>query len=93
MENNLKEVEEAKVEIITEEKIKKSEEEILEIEIKLEENQKELDNAEASVKSARKKLNIRLKNKEFLNLKKDSKKYELLQLKYPHLEENNIIQG
>lgn len=94
MEDNLKkEVEEAKVEIKTEDKIKKIEEEILEIEIKLEENQKELDNAEASVKSARKKLNIRLKNKEFLNLKKDSKKYELLQLKYPHLEENNIIQG
>lgn len=93
MEDNLKEVEEAKVEITTEDKIKKIEEEILEIEIKLEENQKELDNAEASVKSARKKLNIRLKNKEFLNLKKDSKKYELLQLKYPHLEENNIIQG
>lgn len=93
MENNLKEVEEAKVEITTEDKIKKIEEEILEIEIKLEENQKELDNAEASVKSARKKLNIRLKNKEFLILKKDSKKYELLQLKYPHLEENNIIQG
>lgn len=94
MEDNLKkEVEEAKVEIKTEDKIKKIEEEILEIEIKLEENQKELDNAEASVKSARKKLNIRLKNKEFLNLKKDSKKYELLQLKYPHLEENNNIQG
>lgn len=93
MEDNLKEVEEAKVEIKTEDKIKKIEEEILEIEIKLEENQKELEIAEASVKSARKKLNIRLKNKEFLNLKKDSKKYELLQLKYPHLEENNIIQG
>lgn len=90
MEDNLKEME---TEIKMEDKIKKIEEEILEIEIKLEENQKELDNAEASVKSARKKLNIRLKNKEFLNLKKDSKKYELLQLKYPHLEENNNIQG
>lgn len=93
MEDNLKEVEEAKVEITTEDKIKKLEEEILEIEIKLEQNNKELENAEANFKSAKKRLQVRLNNKELLQGKKAIKQLEIYKIKEIANKEINNIQG
>ena len=89
MEDNLKEVEEAKVEITMEDKIKKLEEEILELEIKLEQNNKELENAEANFKSAKKRLQVRLNNKELLQGKKAIKELEIYKIKEIS-KENNI---
>lgn len=91
MEDNLKEVEEAKVEITTEDKIKKLEEEILELEIKLEQNNKELENAEANFKSAKKRLQVRLNNKELLQGKKAIKELEIYKIK--EISKENNIQG
>lgn len=93
MEDNLKEVEkveEAKAEITMEDKIKKLEEEILELEIKLEQNNKELENAEANFKSAKKRLLVRLNNKELLEGKKAKKELEIYKIKEIAKEENNI---
>lgn len=90
MEDNLKEVEEAKAEITMEDKIKKLEEQILEIEIKLEENQKEVESAEANFKSAKKRLQVRLNNKELLEGKKAKKELEIYKIKEIAKEENNI---
>ena len=87
MEDNLKEME---TEIKTEDKIKKLEEEILEIEIKLEQNNKELENAEANFKSAKKRLQVRLNNKELLEGKKAKKELEIYKIKEIAKEENNI---
>ena len=92
MEDNLKkEVEEAKVEIKTEDKIKKLEEEILELEIKLEQNNKELESAEANFKSAKKRLQVRLNNKELLQGKKAIKELEIYKIK--EIAKENSIQG
>lgn len=91
MEDNLKEVEEAKVEITMEDKIKKLEEEILELEIKLEQNNKELENAEANFKSAKKRLQIRLNNREILTGKKAIKELEIYKIK--EITKENNIQG
>lgn len=91
MEDNLKEVEEAKVEITTEDKIKKLEEEILELEIKLEQNNKELENAEANFKSAKKRLQVRLNNKELLQGKKAIKQLEIYKIR--EIAKENNIQG
>lgn len=77
-----------------EDKIKKLEEEILEIEIKLEQNNKELESAEANLKSAKKRMQVRLNNKELLQGKKAIKELEIYKLKYPQTEaEINNIQG
>ena len=78
MEDNLKEME---TEIKTEDKIKKLEEEILALEIKLEENQKEVESAEANFKSAKKRLQVRLNNKELLEGKKAKKELEIYKIK------------
>lgn len=94
MEDNLKEVEkveEAKAEITMEDKIKKLEEEILELEIKLEQNNKELENAEANFKSAKKRLQVRLNNKELLQGKKAIKELEIYKIK--EISKENNIQG
>ncbi len=87
MEDNLKEME---TEIKTEDKIKKLEEEILALEIKLEENQKEVESAEANFKSAKKRLQVRLNNKELLEGKKAKKELEIYKIKEIAKEENNI---
>lgn len=87
MEDNLKEME---TEIKTEDKIKKLEEEILALEIKLEENQKEVESAEANFKSAKKRLLVRLNNKELLEGKKAKKELEIYKIKEITKEENNI---
>lgn len=90
MEDNLKEME---TEIKTEDKIKKLEEEILALEIKLEENQKEVESAEANFKSAKKRLQVRLNNKELLEGKKAKKEleiYKIKEIKEIAKEENNI---
>lgn len=77
-----------------EDKIKKLEEEILEIEIKLEQNNKELESAEANLKSAKKRMQVRLNNREILEGKKAIKELEIYKLKYPQTEaEINNIQG
>lgn len=77
-----------------EDKIKKLEEEILEIEIKLEENNKELESAEANLKNAKKRVQVRLNNREILTGKKAIKELEIYKLKYPQTEaEINNIQG
>jgi hypothetical protein len=73
-----------------EDKIKKLEEEILEIEIKLEENNKELESAEANLKNAKKRVQVRLNNREILTGKKAIKELEIYKLKYPQVEANNI---
>lgn len=86
MEDNLKEME---TEIKMEDKIKKIEEEILEIEIKLEQNNKELESAEANFKSAKKRLQVRLNNKELLQGKKAIKELEIYKIK-EIANENNI---
>ena len=87
MEDNLKEME---TEIKTEDKIKKLEEEILALEIKLEEKQKEVESAEANFKSAKKRLQVRLNNKELLEGKKAKKELEIYKIKEIAKEENNI---
>jgi hypothetical protein len=87
MEDNLKEME---TEIKTEDKIKKLEEEILALEIKLEENQKEVESAEANFKNAKKRLQVRLNNKELLEGKKAKKELEIYKIKEIAKEENNI---
>lgn len=87
MEDNLKEME---TEIKTEDKIKKLEEEILALEIKLEENQKEVESAEANFKSAKKRLQVRLNNKELLEGKKAKKELEIYKIKEIAKKENNI---
>lgn len=77
-----------------EDKIKKLEEEILEIEIKLEENNKELESAEANLKNAKKRVQVRLNNREILTGKKAIKELEIYKLKYPQTEaEIDNIQG
>ncbi len=77
-----------------EDKIKKLEEEILEIEIKLEQNNKELESAEANLKNAKKRVQVRLNNREILTGKKAIKELEIYKLKYPQTEaEINNIQG
>lgn len=73
-----------------EDKIKKLEEEILEIEIKLEQNNKELESAEANLKNAKKRMQVRLNNREILEGKKAIKELEIYKLKYPVQEANNI---
>lgn len=73
-----------------EDKIKKLEEEILEIEIKLEQNNKELESAEANLKSAKKRMQVRLNTKEILEGKKAIKELEIYKIKYPVQEANNI---
>ena len=73
-----------------EDKIKKLEEEILALEIKLEENQKEVESAEANFKSAKKRLQVRLNNKELLEGKKAKKELEIYKIKEIAKEENNI---
>lgn len=88
MEDNLKEME---TEIKTEDKIKKLEEEILELEIKLEQNNKELENAEANFKSAKKRLQLRLNNKELLEGKKAKKELEIYKIK--EIAKENNVQG
>lgn len=87
MEDNLKEME---TEIKMEDKIKKIEEEILEIEIKLEQNNKELESAEANFKSAKKRLQVRLNNKELLQGKKAIKELEIYKIK--EIAKENSIQ-
>lgn len=74
-----------------EDKIKKLEEEILELEIKLEQNNKELENAEANFKSAKKRLQIRLNNREILTGKKAIKELEIYKIK--EISKENNIQG
>lgn len=77
-----------------EDKIKKLEEEILELEIKLEQNNKELESAEANLKNAKKRMQVRLNNREILEGKKAIKELEIYKLKYPQTEaEINNIQG
>lgn len=88
MEDNLKEME---TEIKTEDKIKKLEEEILALEIKLEENQKEVESAEANFKSAKKRLQVRLNNKELLEGKKAKKELEIYKIK--EIAKKNNVQG
>lgn len=88
MEDNLKEME---TEIKTEDKIKKLEEEILALEIKLEENQKEVESAEANFKSAKKRLQVRLNNKELLEGKKAKKELEIYKIK--EVAKENNVQG
>mgnify|MGYP001019530275 CR=1 FL=1 len=73
-----------------EDKIKKLEEEILELEIKLEQNNKELESAEANLKNAKKRMQVRLNNREILEGKKAIKELEIYKLKYPVQEANNI---
>lgn len=91
MEDNLKEIEEAKVEIKMEDRIKKLEEEILELEIKLEQNNKELETAEANFKNAKKRLQVRLNNQELLQGKKAIKELEIYKIK--EIAKENNIQG
>lgn len=91
MEDNLKEIEEAKVEIKMEDRIKKLEEEILELEIKLEQNNKELETAEANFKNAKKRLQVRLNNKELLEGKKAKKELEIYKIK--EISKENNVQG
>lgn len=73
-----------------EDKIKQLEEEILELEIKLEQNNKELESAEANLKNAKKRMQVRLNNREILEGKKAIKELEIYKLKYPVQEANNI---
>ena len=84
-------MEEAKAEITMEDKIKKIEEEILALEIKLEENQKEVESAEANFKSAKKRLQIRLNSKEILEGKKAKKELEIYKIK--EIAKENNVQG
>lgn len=88
MEDNLKEME---TEIKTEDKIKKLEEEILELEIKLEQNNKELETAEANFKNAKKRLQVRLNNQELLEGKKAKKELEIYKIK--EIAKENNVQG
>lgn len=84
-------MEEAKAEITMEDKIKKIEEEILALEIKLEENQKEVESAEANFKSAKKRLQVRLNSKEILEGKKAKKELEIYKIK--EIAKENNVQG